>query len=147
MKIGMSRLITDGLSIPFFSLGREVHSRTVTLTYTWTRTRTGTIVPDWLLYARRPQNDTGSPTVPDTDADVERGIETNGKDDSETEGVPNQNGNSSPSSAGIVIPAVAEEGEVVTVTGDHDFASGAGDVATEPTQVRFSIILFPLMVR
>lgn len=41
----------DGLSIPSFSFGRRIHSRTVTMTRTWTsRQTTG---PDWLLWARR----------------------------------------------------------------------------------------------
>ena len=41
----------DGLSIPFFSVSRRIHSRTVSVTRTWT-SRT-TAVPDWLLGARR----------------------------------------------------------------------------------------------
>lgn len=40
----------DGLSIPFFSAGRRIHSRTVSISRTWT-SRT-TAVPDWLLGTR-----------------------------------------------------------------------------------------------
>ena len=42
---------TDGLSIPFFSVARQVHSRTQSLSRTLTAR--GTEVPDWLLWARR----------------------------------------------------------------------------------------------
>ena len=80
VAIGASYAITDGLSIPSFNLGRGVQS--LTLSYTWTRTRTGPTIPDWVFYARRPGNNTGTPT---TAVDVERGVETGGKPDSATE--------------------------------------------------------------
>ena len=41
----------DGLSIPFFSVARQVHSRTQSLSRTLTAR--GNEVPDWLLWARR----------------------------------------------------------------------------------------------
>ena len=55
---------TDGLSIPSFSFGKRLHSRTVSLSRTWTsRQTTG---PDWLLWARRapdPHTGTATPAV------------------------------------------------------------------------------------
>lgn len=43
--------VIDGLSIPFFSFGRRVHSRTVSMSRTWTsRHTTG---PEWLLGTQR----------------------------------------------------------------------------------------------
>lgn len=61
----------DGLSIPFFSFGRNVRARTVSLTQTWTL-RTGSIgpaAPDWTLWARRaPEGHLG--TRPGTPLDV-----------------------------------------------------------------------------
>jgi hypothetical protein len=139
-------LFTDGLSIPFFNLGREVHSRTATLTYTWTRTRTGPPLPDWVFYARRPENNTGTPMAPGSDVDVERGEGTNGKDNSVTEAGPDQTGSSPPSRAEIVTPTASVE-EEETIISNHDSTNGGGDVATEPIQVRFPTMLFPLMVR
>ena len=47
--------MTDGLSIPFFSFGREVRSRTVSLTRTWTGQ--GPWNPgqaDWVTWIKRP---------------------------------------------------------------------------------------------
>ena len=66
-------MFTDGLSIPFFSIGRQVHSRTVSLSATLT-TRSRGDAPDWLLWARRPPT---SPREPEgstviSEADVER---------------------------------------------------------------------------
>ncbi|KAF8135715.1 Cation/H+ exchanger, partial [Boletus edulis] len=71
--IVLGSIIVHGLSIPFFNLGREVHSRTATLTYTWTRTRTGATLPDWVFSARRP-GDITSPAVTGADVDVEHGM-------------------------------------------------------------------------
>ena len=48
--VSLTRL-SDGLSLPFFSVGRRIHSRTISVTRTWT-SRT-TAVPDWLLGTRR----------------------------------------------------------------------------------------------
>ena len=42
----------DGLSIPFFSFGKRVHSRTVSITQTWTA-RSGNQEPDWITSVRR----------------------------------------------------------------------------------------------
>lgn len=45
---GLAHIFSDGLSIPFFSLGRNVHSRTLSLTATLTsRTR---VDPEWFSY-------------------------------------------------------------------------------------------------
>ena len=46
--------VLDGLSIPFFSVSRRIHSRTVTMTRTWTSRSSRTAnVPDWLHGMRR----------------------------------------------------------------------------------------------
>jgi sodium/hydrogen antiporter len=45
-------LSLDGLSIPFFSFGKRVHSRTVSITQTWTA-RSGNQDPDWMTSVRR----------------------------------------------------------------------------------------------
>ncbi|KAJ3577017.1 hypothetical protein NP233_g11 [Leucocoprinus birnbaumii] len=57
-------IIVHGLSIPFFNVGRGIHSRTLTRTGTFgTRTRTfGPVVPDWLLSVRRSPADPSLPT-------------------------------------------------------------------------------------
>ena len=136
----------DGLSIPFFNLGRGVHSRTVTLTSTWTRTRTGATLPDWVFYARRPENNTGALTATDTDVDVECGVETIGKGESVTEAGPSQTCSGPSSPAEIVTPTAPVEERVVTIS-HRNPGSGASDVTNEPTQVCFTIMLFPLMVR
>lgn len=69
------RSLADGLSIPFFSLGRNVRSRTVSLTRTWTA-RNAPSTPDWLLWARRTPAGSTRPGTPVHDArDVERGLE------------------------------------------------------------------------
>jgi len=44
--------LTDGLSIPFFSVGRNIHTRTQSLTATLT-TRAPFEVPEWLVGIRR----------------------------------------------------------------------------------------------
>ncbi|KAH7918314.1 hypothetical protein BV22DRAFT_1041837 [Leucogyrophana mollusca] len=63
----LGSIVIHGLSIPFFSFGRGVHSRTVSLSYTWTsRTR---MTPDWVLWARRPEVGVSESMV----ADVETG--------------------------------------------------------------------------
>ena len=64
----------DGLSIPFFSFGRNVRSRTVSLSRTWT-SRTNN-APDWLLWARRTPAEITRPSSPATQhRDVERAME------------------------------------------------------------------------
>lgn len=135
--------ITDGLSIPFFNLGREVRSRTVTLTNTWTRRGTGPTLPDWVFYARRPETNADAPTATRTSVDVECGMETNGQGDSVTEAGPNQTDSGPPSE--IVIPAASVGKEVVSISNGNS-GNEAGDVATEPTQVCFRAMLFPLMI-
>ncbi|KAG1770447.1 Sodium/hydrogen exchanger family-domain-containing protein [Suillus occidentalis] len=66
--IVLGSIIVHGLSIPFFSMGRGVHSRTVSLTMTWT-SRNRVTVPDWVFGARSAPN-----TVESTaEEDVERG--------------------------------------------------------------------------
>jgi sodium/hydrogen antiporter len=55
--------VADGLSIPFFTLSRNVHSRTVSMTQTFT-SRQRALAPEWLLSTRTgPQSpmDDGSP--------------------------------------------------------------------------------------
>jgi sodium/hydrogen antiporter len=63
----------DGLSIPFFSFGRNVQSRTLSLSATLTsRSRMDTV--DWLLWVRRPSNPR-DPELPNgSDADIERAV-------------------------------------------------------------------------
>lgn len=67
-------LHADGLSIPFFSFGRNVRSRTLSLSRTLTaRNANG---PDWLLWARRSPAETARSSVADGRApDVERGMD------------------------------------------------------------------------
>ena len=120
VTIGASYAITDGLSIPSFNLGRGVQS--LTLSYTWTRTRTGPTIPDWVFYARRPENNTA--------VDVERGVETGGETASAPEGRPNQTDNGLPSAAEVVNPVPL----VVNIIG-KDAGIGSVDEATEPTKV------------
>jgi hypothetical protein len=47
--------VTDGLSIPFFSASRQIHSRTVTLTRTWTSAQgvVNTGAADWVTWIKR----------------------------------------------------------------------------------------------
>ncbi|KAF5348270.1 hypothetical protein D9756_010464 [Leucocoprinus leucothites] len=56
-------IIVHGLSIPFFNVGRGIHSRTLTRTNTLgARTRTiGPLIPDWLLSVRRSPTDPSLP--------------------------------------------------------------------------------------
>ncbi|CDO71965.1 hypothetical protein BN946_scf184940.g112 [Trametes cinnabarina] len=64
----------DGLSIPFFSFGRNVRSRTVSLTRTWTARNHAQ--PDWLLWARRTPAGSTRPGTPVSDhRDVEGGLD------------------------------------------------------------------------
>ncbi|KAI0326839.1 hypothetical protein GY45DRAFT_1328396 [Cubamyces sp. BRFM 1775] len=73
--IVLGSIIIHGLSIPFFSLGRNVRSRTVSLTRTWTA-RNAPATPDWLLWARRTPAGSTRPGTPVNDArDVERGLD------------------------------------------------------------------------
>lgn len=68
----LGSIIIHGLSIPFFNLGREVHSRTTSLSLNWTWTNRTT--PDWVLWARRPEGATATPSAINIAvADVERG--------------------------------------------------------------------------
>ncbi|KAI0373530.1 hypothetical protein BV20DRAFT_937588 [Pilatotrama ljubarskyi] len=69
----LGSIIIHGLSIPFFSLGRNVRSRTVSLTRTWTaRNGHGPQAPDWLLWARRTPAGSTRPGTPVED--VETGL-------------------------------------------------------------------------
>ncbi|KIJ67909.1 hypothetical protein HYDPIDRAFT_37494 [Hydnomerulius pinastri MD-312] len=74
----LGSIIVHGLSIPFFNLGREVRSRTVSLSTTWTRSRTGPL-PDWFYDARRVEATPATPGVADGIVDIERDAENNGK--------------------------------------------------------------------
>jgi hypothetical protein len=65
----LGSIIVHGLSIPLYSLGRGVRSRTPAL---------GVTLPDWVLfYARRPENNTDASTA--TGTDVECGMESPAK--------------------------------------------------------------------
>jgi sodium/hydrogen antiporter len=63
----------DGLSIPFFSFGRTVSTRTLSLTATLT-TRSRAEAPDWLLWIRRAPGTPREPgmSVTSTRIDIER---------------------------------------------------------------------------
>lgn len=63
--------VIDGLSIPFFSFGRNVRSRTVSLSRTWTSRSRNTNTPDWLLWVRRTPGEVTRPGTPTHD--VEQG--------------------------------------------------------------------------
>ncbi|KAI6026254.1 Sodium/hydrogen exchanger family-domain-containing protein [Pisolithus microcarpus] len=68
----LGSIVIHGLSIPFFNLGRGMHSRTTSLSLTWTWTNRPT--PDWVLWARRADPATATPSATNTVvADVERG--------------------------------------------------------------------------
>ncbi|KAM5543252.1 hypothetical protein V8D89_003126 [Ganoderma adspersum] len=71
----LGSIIIHGLSIPFFSFGRNVHSRTVSLSRTWTSRTTN--APDWLLWARRTPGEVTRPASPvrEEGRDVEQGME------------------------------------------------------------------------
>ncbi|KAL6300616.1 Sodium/hydrogen exchanger family-domain-containing protein, partial [Sparassis latifolia] len=72
--IVLGSIIIHGLSIPFFSFGKSVHSRTVSISRTWTSR--GTTAPDWLLWARRtPVPDQSSTDAP-SHGDLEQGTES-----------------------------------------------------------------------
>ncbi|KAI0930521.1 hypothetical protein AcW1_009187 [Taiwanofungus camphoratus] len=49
--IVLGSIIVHGLSIPFFSFGKGIRTRTISMTRTWTSR--GATSPDWLLWARR----------------------------------------------------------------------------------------------
>jgi len=70
----LGSIFVHGLSIPFFTIGRQVHSRTQSLSATLT-TRSRGEAPDWLLWARRsvtiPREPEASTAVV-SEADVER---------------------------------------------------------------------------
>ncbi|TFY77236.1 hypothetical protein EWM64_g6773 [Hericium alpestre] len=66
--IVLCSIIIHGLSIPFFSLSREVGSRMLSLSRTRTLTLRGPDVPDWLFGSRRPPALTTTPAP-----DVEHG--------------------------------------------------------------------------
>ncbi|VDC06807.1 unnamed protein product [Peniophora sp. CBMAI 1063] len=67
-------IIVHGLSIPFFSFGKNVRVRTVSLSRTLTANQN--TPPDWLLWARRPGTTSSrAPTRPGSpDNDAERGV-------------------------------------------------------------------------
>jgi len=71
----LGSIFLHGLSIPFFTIGRQVHSRTVSLSATLTTRSRAAEPPDWLLWARRsitiPREPEAS-TVVVSEADVER---------------------------------------------------------------------------
>ncbi|KAL4080378.1 Sodium/hydrogen exchanger family-domain-containing protein [Scleroderma yunnanense] len=73
----LGSIVIHGLSIPFFNLGREMHSRTTSVSFTWTN-RTTRTVPDWVLWARRPESVAVTPSATDTIVtDAERGLVAN----------------------------------------------------------------------
>ncbi|KZT10614.1 uncharacterized protein LAESUDRAFT_747311 [Laetiporus sulphureus 93-53] len=75
-------IVTHGLSIPFFSFGKNVRSRTVSMSRTWTSRNTG--APEWLLWTRRAGEVPHSPASPSPDleqaepATAEAGLENAG---------------------------------------------------------------------
>jgi hypothetical protein len=79
-------LYPDGLSIPTFSFGRKVHTRTVSLSLTLTNRSRGD-APDWVLWARRsaalPKEPEISKVVPDVDVEklAAETVEIKGVDD------------------------------------------------------------------
>jgi hypothetical protein len=65
----MFYVFVDGLSIPFFSFGRTIQTRTLSLSATLTLRSDG---PDWLLWVRRPTGPPREPPVNSSGIDVER---------------------------------------------------------------------------
>jgi len=116
----LGSIIVHGLSIPFFTIGRGVHSRTTSLTVTWTN-RTRTTVPDWVMWARRvdkPADIVGTMTG----GDVERGTSTP------------SNTFRDPDETAMDIPETTEHGPpatTVTVTAVGDVSADAMSVVTE----------------
>jgi len=102
--IVLGSIIIHGLSIPFFSFGRRIHTRTLSLTRTWT-SRQPIQQPDWLLWARR----TSEP------ATVESPV---GVDEVATIGSPDKKSYPDP-----------ESGVIETMADDHD--SVTADQAVE----------------
>lgn len=122
-------MCTDGLSIPFFSMGRGVHSRTVSLTMTWT-SRNRVIVPDWVLGARNAPN-----TVESTaEEDLERGSTKIPQDtDESTVNTPDT------ASPGVAVPVEGVPGDTDSVvTRRHD--RGKND--SSPELVKVSVFIF-----
>lgn len=76
--------LTDGLSIPFFSFSRRIHSQTLSLTRTLTSRNNA--APEWLHALRRISPDIPNATgqVPPPQADMEIGIRQDGKCSSHT---------------------------------------------------------------
>ena len=68
------RTFSDGLSIPFFSVSRTIHSRTLSVTRTWTSRQAS--APDWLLWARRTSITDSAGGPPTSQTDIERGIDS-----------------------------------------------------------------------
>jgi hypothetical protein len=128
-------MYTDGLSIPFFSMGRGVHSRTVSLTMTWT-SRNRVTVPDWVLGARSAPNIVESTA----DEDVERGSTKMPQD---TDG---STVNTTPDTVSPGV-ALAVEG----VPGDTDSVvtrrHGRGKNDSSPELVQVSVFIFHISIR
>ncbi|GJE95423.1 Na-H-Exchanger domain-containing protein [Phanerochaete sordida] len=103
--IVLGSILIHGLSIPFFSFGRRIHSRTVSMSRTWT-SRT-TAVPDWLLGTRR---------MPET----------------VTEAMPTAPGAGSPSLQGSVTLPDVEAG--LSHTAHHVHQAADADVLVEPQE-------------
>lgn len=68
---------TDGLSIPFFSFSRQVHSRTVSLTRTWTSGHGGwgQGQTDWVNWIKRPGSAPPSQIASRQDEEAGNGFE------------------------------------------------------------------------
>jgi hypothetical protein len=73
-KITERNTTTDGLSIPFFSAGRNLHSHTLSLTATLTRSRFE--APEWLVGVRRAPPMSPTPRS----VEIERGVGVGGVD-------------------------------------------------------------------
>ncbi|KAJ3757982.1 Sodium/hydrogen exchanger family-domain-containing protein [Lentinula raphanica] len=70
----LGSIIIHGLSIPFFSFGRRVHSRTLSLSATLTGTNT---LPDWIFWSRTTSVTAGVTVAASSEqTDVERNLGT-----------------------------------------------------------------------
>ncbi|KIK99333.1 hypothetical protein PAXRUDRAFT_822887 [Paxillus rubicundulus Ve08.2h10] len=131
--IVLGSIIVHGLSIPFFNLGRGVHSRTLSLSLTWTRTRGGGALPDWVMYARRTEGNVDTTVATDTVIDVERGIDTNSKaiDSDGADSTCGGLADGSPSSA-VLVPGLEEMAAIATShTPGSDFRSEPSGLTAE----------------
>jgi len=78
----LGSILIHGLSIPFFSFGKKVHSRTISLSRTWT-SRNAENAPDWVLWTRRvpstPRVELQDGLAAQSQVDLEMGTHRTGK--------------------------------------------------------------------